>query len=104
MSIVKFSDDDMSYSPSKSTVVSPSVQTVRKESTMTQMTMEHVTAVVHAEYFLNEQLHKFMEPHQKKQCEDDLSKLAELKLHIIGHVGYENDLFEEEMKNLGHRD
>lgn len=53
---------------------------------MIKLTMEHVNAICHSEFFVQGSLGKVPEPLMRRQLEDDLLKLTELKLYIISKM------------------
>lgn len=50
---------------------------------MIKVNMGHVDAIVRAEFYVNGAMAKVPEPRMRKQLEDDLLRLAELKLYLI---------------------
>jgi|GEM_PF-6733405 len=48
--------------------------------------MSHYVAIVRGCFYLNKRKNKFMEPSQRKQCEDDLLLLDEVKTFIVRNV------------------
>lgn len=50
---------------------------------MLKPNMLHVNAIVRAEFYLDGAISKVPEPRMRKQLEDDLLRLAELKLYLM---------------------
>lgn len=73
----------------------------RKESPMIKLSMKHVNAVCHAEFLLDAATTKVPIPKMRAQLEDDLLRLAELKLHIIELMTDKPQLFPEKGKSDG---
>lgn len=76
----------------------------RKESPMTELNMDHLNAICHAEFYLHQAATQFLEPHMRAQLDDDLLRLAELKLFLVLHTINENKLFPVEAKPNGYPD
>lgn len=68
----------------------------RKESPMIRLSMAHVDAVVHAEFYLHRAKSKLFDPDHINEAEDDLLRLAELKLFAIQHMHNEHQLLPAE--------
>lgn len=69
---------------------------------MIKLNMSHVNAIVHAEFFIDGSLSKIPEPRMRHQLENDLLRLAELKLHVIERMTNIDGLFELKDKPDGH--
>ncbi len=60
---------------------------------MIELTMTHVNAICHAEFYLHKASSQFLEPHMRAQLEDDLLRLAELKISVLKSMVIDNTLF-----------
>lgn len=58
----------------------------RKEATMTKLTLDHVSALCRAEGYLHAAITPNMSPNHRKCIEDDLTRLAEVKKHILRYI------------------
>lgn len=71
---------------------------------MIKVCMKHVDAVCHAEFFVEAATTKVPVPDMRKQLEDDLLRLAELKLFIIAHMTQMPGLFDKDDDSHGNAD
>jgi len=71
---------------------------------MIALKMEHVNAIVHAEFMLDAATSKVPIPKMRKQLEDDLLRLAELKIYVIESLTGTGKLFDFEGKRVGNTD
>lgn len=76
----------------------------RKESPVKKIDMSHLDAICHAEFYLQKSATQFLEPQMMAQLDDDMLRLAELKMHIIQQMTETNGLFELKDKPDGDAD
>lgn len=58
----------------------------RKETTMQKLTICHVSAIARAEYFVSIAIEPNMNPFHRKQIEDDLTLLSQIKHSILRRI------------------
>lgn len=73
----------------------------RKEPTMIKMRMEHVNAICHAEFMLDAATSSVPIPKMRAQLEDDLLRLAELKMNVIEQLTGGKTLFDMKGNPVG---
>lgn len=71
---------------------------------MIKLSMKHIDAVCHAEFLLDAATTKVPIPKMRAQLEDDLLRLAELKLYIFELMAGVQGTFELKDKPNGHTD
>ncbi len=69
-----------------------------------KLSMEHVNAICHAEFFTDAAISKLDGNRMRKTIENDMMRLAELKLFIIQQMTNAQKLFPVEVKDNGHKD
>lgn len=61
---------------------------------MTELSMDHLNAVCHAEFYLRRGTTQLYDAEMCTQRDSDLLRLAELKMHILKQMASDQGLFE----------